>query len=217
MLNILLFVILVTIMFSGLMISREVLPGISGHSGSHSFWRSLHDISANLLLILTGLHLALNWKRILDYFNKKVNAGKTAQTQNQPATLPDLANSEKTSTRLNYQAKKNIQVIGSLKLILFLLLFSAGISAGWYYFSQNSQARAATELVRSDDHGFPPALYDRAPRRHHAGPGNNHHPGHRDQLSLTGMLPGIVRNISILFLLVFLTVMAREHFRPPKR
>jgi hypothetical protein len=216
-LNILLFGVLVSIIISGLMISREVLPGISVHPGSHSFWRSLHDLSANLLLILTGLHLALNWKRILNYFNKKVNAGKTTQAQNQPSTLQDLTYSEKTSIRLNYEAKKIKQVLGSLKLIFILLLFSAGISTGWYYFSQNSQAKPATELVRSDDNGSPPAQYDRAPRRHHAGPGNNHHPGHRDQLSLTGMLPGMVQNISILFLLVFLTVMAREHFRSPKR
>ena len=63
-LNSLLFVDVTIIIFTGLMISESALPqlGITlAHSGG---WRMLHTLSANLFLVLTGLHIALHWQWI---------------------------------------------------------------------------------------------------------------------------------------------------------
>jgi hypothetical protein len=63
-LNTALFIDLTVAIFSGLMISREVLPmfGLVVQGGRQ--WVGLHVLSANLILVLTGLHVALHWKWI---------------------------------------------------------------------------------------------------------------------------------------------------------
>jgi uncharacterized membrane-anchored protein YitT (DUF2179 family) len=64
-LNILLFVDMVVILFTGLVISRVALPAV-GLSGLHGFvWRSWHDASANLFMLIMALHLALHRKWIV--------------------------------------------------------------------------------------------------------------------------------------------------------
>jgi hypothetical protein len=63
-LNWLLFIDGVLIMLSGIMISESVMP-FFGVTMSESFsWRGLHDTSANLFLIILGIHLALHWNWI---------------------------------------------------------------------------------------------------------------------------------------------------------
>jgi hypothetical protein len=71
-LNWLLFIDGTVIMLSGFMISESLLPAL-GITLPHSFaWRSLHDLSANLFLLLLGLHTALHWSWIVDAFNRYV-------------------------------------------------------------------------------------------------------------------------------------------------
>ena len=67
-LNWLLFIDGTIIMLSGFMISELLIPAL-GIQLPHNFaWRSLHDLSANLFLILVGLHTALHWNWIVDAF-----------------------------------------------------------------------------------------------------------------------------------------------------
>ena len=64
-LNSLFFIAMTMIIFSGIMISEEVLPllGLSvEHAGS---WRSLHSLSADAAVFILGLHVALHWKWIV--------------------------------------------------------------------------------------------------------------------------------------------------------
>lgn len=58
----LLFVASVAVMLSGLLISRSALPalGIPVEHGGGT-WRALHSLSADLSILLVGLHFALNW------------------------------------------------------------------------------------------------------------------------------------------------------------
>lgn len=64
-LNALLFIDMTVVIFTGLMISEAALP-LFGIELSPGFaWRRLHDTSANLSLLLTGLHLALHWQWIV--------------------------------------------------------------------------------------------------------------------------------------------------------
>ena len=71
-LNWLLFIDGTVIMLSGFMISESVLPFL-GITLPHNFtWRSLHDLSANLFLLLLGLHTALHWNWIVDAVKRYV-------------------------------------------------------------------------------------------------------------------------------------------------
>ena len=49
------------ILTSGLMISENVLPTMGLTVAKNFAWHSLHSLSTNVFLVLTGLHLAMNW------------------------------------------------------------------------------------------------------------------------------------------------------------
>ena len=60
------------IMLSGFMVSEVLLPSLGLHLPYAYFWRRLHDLSANLFLILLGLHTALHWNWIVDAFQRYI-------------------------------------------------------------------------------------------------------------------------------------------------
>lgn len=64
-LNLLLFIDITIVIFTGLMISESALPlfGIDLHGGFA--WRGLHDLTANISMLLVGLHIALHWQWIV--------------------------------------------------------------------------------------------------------------------------------------------------------
>jgi hypothetical protein len=69
-LNWLLFVDGTLIMISGVMISEVVLPLMGIKLPMGFAWRRLHDMSANIFLLLLGIHTALHWGWIVNSFNK---------------------------------------------------------------------------------------------------------------------------------------------------
>ncbi len=71
-LNWLLFIDGAVIMLSGFMISEAVLPSLGINLPRNFAWRGLHDLSANLFLLLLGLHTALHWKWIVDTIKRYV-------------------------------------------------------------------------------------------------------------------------------------------------
>ncbi len=93
-LNIMLFILMTGEGFTGLMISKEVLP-LFGLSGSNNFmYRNLHSMLADGLLIVMGLHLAMNWKWVLTVLQKYLVAplrGRRNPIKNtSPSTLPSI-------------------------------------------------------------------------------------------------------------------------------
>jgi len=68
----LLFFLFVVATFSGVLISEEALPAFGINIEIDPFWSSLHDMSANLMLIVLGVHLAMHWKWIVTNFKKYV-------------------------------------------------------------------------------------------------------------------------------------------------
>jgi hypothetical protein len=64
-LNWLLFIDGTLLMISGLMISEVAMPAMGLHFQIGSGWSKLHDLSANTVLILLGLHTALHWSWIV--------------------------------------------------------------------------------------------------------------------------------------------------------
>lgn len=71
-LNWLLFIDGTIIMLSGFMISEAVMPALGISLPQNFAWRSLHDMTANLFLLLLGIHTALHWSWIVDAFKRYV-------------------------------------------------------------------------------------------------------------------------------------------------
>jgi len=69
-LNWLLFIDGTLIMISGIMISEVALPLMGIKLPMGFAWRRLHDMSANIGLLLLGLHTALHWGWIVTAINK---------------------------------------------------------------------------------------------------------------------------------------------------
>lgn len=69
-LNIALFIAFTMIIFSGLMISKVVV-GTFGLAGSDDpFWKILHTMSSNVVLLLVGMHIALHWRWVVNAFKR---------------------------------------------------------------------------------------------------------------------------------------------------
>jgi hypothetical protein len=65
-LNLLFFIDMTLLIFTGIMISESALPAL-GITPAHSLaWRRLHDLSANLALLILGLHVALHWRWLIN-------------------------------------------------------------------------------------------------------------------------------------------------------
>jgi len=71
--DLLIFIAFITIIFSGLVISRVVLPAIGLEGLRSGFWKVLHAQATNLTIILTGIHLGLHWKWFVSMFRKYVS------------------------------------------------------------------------------------------------------------------------------------------------
>ena len=63
-LNLSLFAVVTAVIFSGVLISQKAIPTLAGTKPAPDMdwrWDSLHDQFSQTLLILSGLHLAINW------------------------------------------------------------------------------------------------------------------------------------------------------------
>ena len=60
-LNLAFFAVTVIAIFTGIMVSEAALPAIGIRMPRNPFWLRLHSLTANLMILLGGLHVALNW------------------------------------------------------------------------------------------------------------------------------------------------------------
>lgn len=82
-LDVLLFIAMTLVIFSGLAISEAALP-LMGLTSSRNFaWRAIHSASSNGVLVLISLHIALNWRWIVAVAQRmlpKLQSANTAST-----------------------------------------------------------------------------------------------------------------------------------------
>ncbi len=71
-LNWLLFFDGLLIMISGIMISEVAIPALGISLPPVFAWRRLHDMSANIFLILLGVHTALHWSWVVNTFKRYI-------------------------------------------------------------------------------------------------------------------------------------------------
>lgn len=65
-LNMVLFVAMTIVLFSGLMISVVALPFFGLHGTRSTFLTFVHILASDVLLVIVGLHLALNWRWVVN-------------------------------------------------------------------------------------------------------------------------------------------------------
>ena len=69
-LNWLLFIDGTLLMVSGVMISQVAVPALGIKLPLGFAWRELHSLSANVVLLLLGVHTALHWNWIVNTFSR---------------------------------------------------------------------------------------------------------------------------------------------------
>lgn len=70
-LNLLLFIDVTVIIFTGLLISKSALPALGMQITLSGGWKMLHTTSANIFVLLTGLHVALHWQWIVSMIKRR--------------------------------------------------------------------------------------------------------------------------------------------------
>jgi hypothetical protein len=86
------FIAMTTAIFTGIMISRSVLPFLGLQTVEFGPWGSLHTLSTDLALITLGLHFALHWQWIVNAVKRYLLAPvlKLFQRAPQPAPTSNL-------------------------------------------------------------------------------------------------------------------------------
>ena len=84
-LNWALFIAAVLVFVSGILISEVVLPALGlptarGGDPMFLFWRRLHTFTADAVIVLSGIHLGLNWRWVLNALQHVVSPGSRSKT-----------------------------------------------------------------------------------------------------------------------------------------
>lgn len=58
--DIVLFVGMVVVIYSGFLVSESILPDFGIDPGATTFWSNVHNASGNLLILLVGVHIAMH-------------------------------------------------------------------------------------------------------------------------------------------------------------
>jgi len=70
-LNFLLFIVMVAVLVSGVLISNQIAPLVGGALGRPRVWSELHGWLNFTLIVLVGVHLAMNWDWILGAIRRR--------------------------------------------------------------------------------------------------------------------------------------------------
>ena len=70
-LNTVLFILMITELVTGFIISQVVLPYLGINKINDRTWRSVHNLPLNFVVLFTGFHIAINWKWIVAAFKKR--------------------------------------------------------------------------------------------------------------------------------------------------
>lgn len=69
-LNVLFFIDMTLVIFTGIMISESALPALGIRFQANFAWRFIHSLTADWAVIILGFHTALHWKWIVDTFKR---------------------------------------------------------------------------------------------------------------------------------------------------
>lgn len=74
-LDLIIFITMTLALMTGFVISEAALPAIGIDIVIDPFWSSMHDLFANLTMVLIGVHLAMHWGWIASSFKRYLRFG----------------------------------------------------------------------------------------------------------------------------------------------
>ncbi|MBI5869629.1 MAG: DUF4405 domain-containing protein [Actinobacteria bacterium] len=93
-LNSLIFAGFTIAMMSGFMVSESIIELFGMRRSANFSWREVHEISSNLTLLLTGIHVALNWGWLKKAFRNVLPAQFKRHQATSPAQLVPVSVSD---------------------------------------------------------------------------------------------------------------------------
>lgn len=184
-----------TIIFTGLMMSRSLLPSLGIQTMENHFWHETHSVSVDLTLLLTALHFALSWKWVARTFKQYViNPLQRIFTSiNQPKTE---CNTNKVIRFINFPS-----VLRFTSRFTLILILSGFISLGWYAVSKASVLENSINDKRFQ-------IEQSVKTDHASNPDPNpafHRPDHDDHAGYAFIVAEIFKNI-LIFTIVTISV-----------
>lgn len=94
--DVIIFIAAVSLMMSGIMISRSILPLFGFEVPESTTWETIHSDAANITILAMGVHIGLNWGWVVTMTKKYLIAPlrRPAKTRRQPAAIPVEASSD---------------------------------------------------------------------------------------------------------------------------
>lgn len=84
-----LFAMMVIVVASGILISRDALPAVGITATGSRFWSGLHHVTSNMVIVLVGLHIALSWSWLVNAWSRCIWAPLTGH-KSAPSTVIDI-------------------------------------------------------------------------------------------------------------------------------
>ena len=75
--DLVIFIMMVLALFTGFLVSEAALPALGINIVIDPFWVGMHDLTANLTILLIGVHLAMHWKWIKTNVSKYLLKGRS--------------------------------------------------------------------------------------------------------------------------------------------
>jgi hypothetical protein len=86
--NLLFFIAVVVVIFTGIMISESVVPSLGLSLGHSMLWKRVHTTASDIVLILIGVHVALHWRWVVNTTKSLFRRRRSATTTTVPALAP---------------------------------------------------------------------------------------------------------------------------------
>ncbi|HAU31241.1 MAG: Uncharacterized protein XD84_0358 [Desulfotomaculum sp. 46_80] len=194
-LNAAIFINFTTILFSGLMMSKVLLPIIGLRSSVSPFWKFLHSASTDIILLLVAIHIGLHWNWIINNLKRLLTPveGHEANT-----SAPKLLG-------------KGLLSIGGRIFIIFAI--SGVLALGWYSFSVTPEASSFATYKTEIRHqqGRNSIMLENIQegeitnRIHQMQKGR-----HKQGFSLTNATAGIAKNLAVISVITVIIVFLRK-------
>jgi len=78
--DLIIFIMMTLALMTGFVISEAALPALGIHVIIDPFWSTMHDLTANLTMLLIGVHLAMHWKWLVNSSKRYLGWGKASST-----------------------------------------------------------------------------------------------------------------------------------------
>ncbi len=127
------------VMVSGIMMSEVALPALGITLTGGQAWHAIHALSANAIVALSLLHVAVHWKWIVNAVNRYVVKPIVGLFE-QPATAP-------TTTSASAAARSMTKGIAGWAISLASLAWLVGMFGGWLFATVQNNTQSTTSAT----------------------------------------------------------------------